>query len=221
MPVITQWASRAPWARGTADRTGTLGEPDPAEAVTGQFESVEVGRAVLLVVEQIDQLPGRAHRCRERGRSPAGRRGCARTARCPWWCRVHQNLGRSDVDHFVVTDADLGALASLSSMRCNQESGESGSRQGTAACGAAPAQGPPLESRSAVGHPSGEMPMSAGPEEGRGGTLIGGPLRARRRVRRQAGQRVAGPRWRIETAMPISPLDASPPSMQSCAASAR
>src|SRR3954469_25177393 len=52
------WASRAPEARGTADRTVTLGEPDPAEAVTGRFESVELGRAVLLVVEQIDQLPG-------------------------------------------------------------------------------------------------------------------------------------------------------------------
>src|SRR3954447_22996957 len=29
-----------------------------AEVATGQLESVEVGRAVLLVVEQIDQLPG-------------------------------------------------------------------------------------------------------------------------------------------------------------------
>src|SRR3954447_18853408 len=48
----------SPEARGTADRTVTFGEPDPAEAVTGEFESVELGRALLLGVEQIDQLPG-------------------------------------------------------------------------------------------------------------------------------------------------------------------
>src|SRR3954449_11333381 len=65
------WASRAPEARGTADRTVTLGESDSAEAVTGRFESVEVGRAVLLVVEQIDSCPACA-RCREPGH-PAGR----------------------------------------------------------------------------------------------------------------------------------------------------
>src|SRR3954468_4294108 len=114
MPVMRQWASRAPEARGTADRTVTVSELDPAEAQTGPFESVEVGRAVLLVVEQIDQLPGRAHRCRERGRSPAGRRGRARTASCPgWWMPGAPEPGQSDVDHFVITDADLGALAKL------------------------------------------------------------------------------------------------------------
>src|SRR4051794_24871660 len=83
--------------------------------------------------------------------------------------RCTRNVGQSDVDHFVVTDADLGALA-----KPVQHALEAGERRvgiapGTAACGAA--TGPKVFHGVAVhGRPvirrngsSGEMAMSAGP----------------------------------------------------------
>jgi hypothetical protein len=138
MPVITQWAARAPEARGTADRTVAFGEPDP------------VGR--------------RAHRCRERGRSPAGRRGRAPTARCPWWgARCTGTWGSpTSITSWSPTPTSAHSR-SVSSMRWNEESGESGRARGTAACGAATApevvHGVPVRGRPFIRR----MPMSAGP----------------------------------------------------------
>jgi hypothetical protein len=50
---------------------------------------------------------------------------------------VHQNLGQSDVDHFVVTDADLGALAKPVQRALEPGERRVGIAPGTAACGAA------------------------------------------------------------------------------------
>lgn len=164
MLVITQWASRALEARGTGDRTVTFGEPDPAEAVTGQFESVELGRAVLLGVEQIDQLPGVRTDVRHAdGHRPAARL-CANSTLPWWWMPGEPEPG-------AVRRRSLRGHRRRPRRTREASPGCAGTRRAASrdrARGlrhAAPRPVPRSStvSRSAVGHSSGEVPMSAGP----------------------------------------------------------